>query len=76
MLIIVDNGIGIEEEKIKYIFSKLYKCDKSRRNTGTGLGLSITKGLISKMNGNISVKSKYKFYTEFEIKFLKHTKVY
>lgn len=75
-LIIVDNGIGIEEEKIKYIFSKLYKCDKSRRNTGTGLGLSITKGLISKMNGNISVKSKYKFYTEFEIKFLKHTKVY
>lgn len=75
MLIIVDNGIGIEEEKIKYVFSKLYKCDKSRRNTGTGLGLSITKGLISRMNGKITVKSEYKFYTKFEITLLKNTKI-
>lgn len=64
-----DNGEGIEEENLKFIFDRLYKCDKSRSNRGSGLGLSIVKEFIEMHNGKIDVKSKYGFGTEFILYF-------
>ena len=51
---ISDNGIGIPEEEIPFIFDKFYRSDKSKTG-GTGLGLSIVKGFIEAHNGTISV---------------------
>lgn len=66
---IKDNGIGISEENLKYVFERLYKCDKSRHDKGSGLGLNIAKLLTEKMKGTIEVKSEMGKGTEFIIKF-------
>lgn len=69
LLNISDNGIGIKEKDLKYIFERFYRVDESRnKNTGgTGLGLSIVKSIVDIHNGNINVKSKYGEGTEFTI---------
>lgn len=64
-----DNGIGISEENLKYVFERLYKCDESRHDKGSGLGLNIVKLLTEKMKGTVEVKSELGKGTEFIIKF-------
>ena len=56
-LSVEDNGIGIGKEELKHIFSRLYKCDKSRSNKSSGLGLSIAYQLAEKMGGRLCVES-------------------
>ncbi len=64
-----DNGIGIPEESLDYIFERFYRVDKSRcRNTGgTGIGLTICKSIIDLHKGKIEVKSKINEGSEFII---------
>ncbi|WIV13401.1 HAMP domain-containing sensor histidine kinase [Proteiniborus sp. MB09-C3] len=66
---VFNNGYTIPEDKLPYIFDRLYKCDISRSDTGTGLGLSITKELIAAMKGTISVESAAETGTTFTIIF-------
>ena len=58
---ISDNGIGIEEEHLPYIFDRFYRVDDARVHVegSTGLGLSITKMLIQRYGGGIEVYSKW-----------------
>ncbi|MFQ5561260.1 MAG: ATP-binding protein, partial [Nitrospinota bacterium] len=55
-----DSGIGIDERKLKNIFSPFSQGDKdiTRRFGGTGLGLSISKNMAELMGGQINVQSK------------------
>ncbi len=57
---IIDDGNGIETEKIPRLFERFYRVDKSRsRNQGgTGLGLSIVKHIIEAHNQEVFVESK------------------
>lgn len=48
---ITDNGVGIEEKDLPFIFDRLYKCDTSRTENSNGLGLAIAKELITALNG-------------------------
>lgn len=54
-----DNGSGIDEKDIPFIFDRFYRADSSRNSKkgGTGLGLAITKKIIEDHNGTISAKS-------------------
>ena len=54
-----DNGIGIPEDKLSYIFETFTqaKADVSRKYGGTGLGLAITKKLIKLYKSDIEVHS-------------------
>ena len=56
---VIDNGIGIDNKKLKEIF-KPYSQEKiniSRQYGGTGLGLAICDQIIQLMEGEIKVKS-------------------
>jgi len=63
-----DNGSGIPEEDLSFVFERFYKADKARTRSdkkGTGLGLAITKHIIQAHEGVISVKSKLHEGTTF-----------
>lgn len=65
---VIDNGIGIEKDKIHRIFEPFYSDRQNATNKGTGLGLAIVKSIIEKFNGKISVKSTPNVGTIFTIK--------
>ncbi len=64
-----DNGVGISEEDVQYIFDRFYRADRSRkRESGSGLGLSISKWIAEAHNGAIEVQSKPSVGSQFSIK--------
>ena len=70
-LTVQDNGKGIPEKDIPYLFNRFYRVDKSRTRTlgGAGLGLAIVKELVHAHGAEISVKSKEGIGTIFELIF-------
>lgn len=72
-LSVKDQGIGIPDNKIDFIFDRFVQINTSlsRRAEGTGIGLSLVKKLVELMEGDIKVKSKEGKGTEFIMKFKK-----
>lgn len=67
-----DNGIGMNEKQLKYIFERFFKADPSRARLGigeSGLGLAIVSSLIKQHGGKIEVKSKPKKGSTFIVTF-------
>lgn len=64
-----DNGVGISQEDILYIFERFYRADESRNRLtgGLGLGLTITKAIVDAHKGKITVKSESNVGTEFVV---------
>lgn len=62
-----DNGIGIPEDDLPYIFNRFYRVDKARarHSGGSGLGLAICKHIVKLHQGQISVRSKVDKGTSF-----------
>ncbi len=65
MLIISDNGVGIEKGKIPYIFDRFYKDETIHNANGSGLGLSIAKEIIEGLNERVWVESMHGKGTSF-----------
>ncbi|WP_223366415.1 MULTISPECIES: ABC transporter substrate binding protein [Clostridium] len=64
-----DTGIGIPENRQELIFERFIQVDKSlsRNHEGSGVGLSLVKAFVNLHNGNIKVKSKVGYGSEFLI---------
>jgi len=58
-IIIADNGPGIPEDSMPFIFNQFYRAEQSRNKLtgGSGLGLSIAKMIVEEHNGTIQVES-------------------
>ena len=53
-----DNGVGVREEKLPYIFDEFYRGDESRnKKEGNGLGLYIVKYLMEAMGGSVRAEN-------------------
>lgn len=51
----INNNVNnLSKEDVQKVFDRFYMAGKTHNGKGTGLGLSIAKGLIEKMNGQIS----------------------
>ncbi len=67
---ICDNGVGIPEKAIPFVFDRLYKADDARSSKGSGLGLAIVRELVLMQGGKIFVEPRKKgscFVMEFPI---------
>ena len=52
---VIDNGIGIPEDKVEYVFDPFFTTKGPDR--GTGLGLSISRSIVEGFGGTISIDS-------------------
>ncbi len=57
---VTDHGDGISRDKLKYIWDRYYKVDKSHKRgvIGTGLGLSIVKNILDLHGARYGANSK------------------
>ncbi len=62
-----DEGVGISDDELKFIWDRFYTVDKAHtgHKSGTGLGLAIVKSIIEQHGQTINVKSQQGKGTEF-----------
>ena len=65
---ISDQGEGIDEKDLRYVFDKFYQGDTSHSKAGNGLGLALVKKVIDNVGGEIAVKSELNCGSEFVVK--------
>lgn len=60
VITVKDNGCGIDDNDIPYVFERFYRTDKSRNRStgGAGIGLTITRAIVQLHGGTIHVESK------------------
>jgi signal transduction histidine kinase len=71
--IIRDQGIGIPEDELPYIFERFYRADKSRNRLtgGSGIGLTIVKSIVEAHGGYVRVESRLQEGSCFTVMFPK-----
>jgi len=57
IVVVTDQGIGMNDEVKKRIFDKFYQGDQSRATEGNGLGLSLAKRILELEKGFVEVES-------------------
>lgn len=69
-LTVCNDGPGISEEDLPYIFERFFRADKSRSLSGghTGLGLAICKAIVEAHDGSIEVSSQVDALTVFTVR--------
>jgi Na+/proline symporter/signal transduction histidine kinase len=67
---ISDNGKGVPEEDLPYVFDKFYQSKNQNiiKREGSGLGLAISKRIVERHNGTIRVKNEVNYGANFIIK--------
>ncbi|MCI4667681.1 MAG: ATP-binding protein [Bacteroidia bacterium] len=64
-----DNGVGIEEKYLDYIFRPFKTMSNKSQSNSSGLGLAICKKIMDVLGGQIKVQSKPGKGTRFELVF-------
>ncbi len=70
---VIDNGVGIPQSEIPYIFKRFYRVERhhSPAVPGTGLGLTIVRRAVEAHQGRIEVRSVPGVKTAFIMRFPK-----
>lgn len=69
-IVISDNGVGISNKDLPFIFERFYRASKSNTDS-VGIGLAMSYSIITSQNATIHVKSKVGVGTAFSIRFYK-----
>lgn len=65
---IADDGPGISDHDLPFIFEELYRGNNARGYPGSGLGLALVKAIIERHEGIISVRSRPEQGTVFTVR--------
>lgn len=70
---VIDDGVGISEDRLPFIFGRFYRIDDARntKENGHGLGLSITKNFVESLGGKLKVESELNKGSTFSVIFSK-----
>ncbi|API92593.1 two-component sensor histidine kinase [Virgibacillus pantothenticus] len=69
VIIVEDNGIGMDDETKQNLFTRYYRGTSSAEQTdGSGLGMSIAKAIVEAHNGFIDVSSQLQKGTTIKVK--------
>ena len=66
---IKNEGKGIPEADIPYIFQPFFRAENTAASKGYGIGLSLVERIVNLHLGSISVQSEQNGWTEFTVKF-------
>ena len=66
---IKNEGKGIPEADIPYIFQPFFRAENTAASKGYGIGLSLVERIVNLHQGSISVESEQNGWTEFTVKF-------
>lgn len=67
-IIIEDNGKGISEIDLKYIFERYYRgTNTGEAHKGSGLGMAIARDVVKAHNGDLKINSELEVGTKIEI---------
>ena len=65
---VIDEGAGVAEDDLPYIFERFYRADRSRgRVPGSGIGLTVARELVAANGGSVEVESTGPDGTTFRI---------
>jgi two-component system, OmpR family, sensor histidine kinase MprB len=65
---VADEGPGIAEKDLPYIFDRFYRADSSRNTPGTGLGLSIVAQTVARHGGSVRAGRSAQGGAEFTVR--------
>ena len=68
-LTVSDNGKGIKETELPYLFEPFYRGSSNQHIKGTGLGLAITRQIIERHKGTIIARNVIPHGFEMEMTF-------
>jgi len=57
ILRVADEGAGIPEDALPYVFERFYRAESSRAGEGAGLGLAIVRETVEALKGRIDAES-------------------
>ena len=66
LLVVEDNGIGIQQQHLDKIFDMFYRAND--RTAGSGLGLYLVKETVARLKGSVAVQSEYERGTTFTVR--------
>jgi signal transduction histidine kinase len=55
---VADTGPGIPEEEISHVWEELYRGTGARGIQGSGLGLALVRAIVSRHEGDITLRSR------------------
>ena len=66
---VINDGPGIPQTELPFIFERFYRADKSRNRKlgGYGIGLAVVKAIVEAHGGSVSVFSQEQMETRFVI---------
>jgi len=53
LLVVADDGKGVDESDVPRLFERFYRADQARTSRGTGLGLAIVKHVVTSAGGTV-----------------------
>jgi signal transduction histidine kinase len=68
IIIVKDNGIGIPEAEIKYIYDPFFRASNTKQYEGYGIGLPLARNIIRLHNGSLLVSSQNNEGTTVQLK--------